>query len=143
MYRLVAALVMSAFVTAANAATIYKCTAGGKVSYSATPCDHGHVTAIDIAPTPDADPDLAARLARQRELLDGYLQARSRAEERDYRAQLRAERALVVHQQRCQKLDAARRQAGARAESAMGNRKAKLRDKAFQLRQQYATQCPA
>lgn len=142
MYRILVVCIMSAVCSGASAGSIYKCVSGGKTSYTDRPCDYASVTPIDIATVPAADPEVAARLARQKQILDGMVKERTAAEQRSYRAQLSAERAEMAQRQRCQKMDSARRRAGEAAESAMGARKQKLREKAYQLRQEYAVLCP-
>lgn len=142
MYRIFVVSIMSAVCSGASSASIYKCVSGAKISYTDRPCDHAIVTPIGIVPVPPADPEVAARLARQKKILDGLIEQRTAAEERGYSAQLSAERADMAQRQRCQKMDGVRRRAGEAAEIAMGTRKQKLREKAFRLRQEYAATCP-
>lgn len=56
---------------AAHAGSIYKCSAGGKITYSSAPCSAGRATELDAPPPPAAGAELeAARtLERQKAVL--------------------------------------------------------------------------
>ena len=68
MNKLLPAVAACAVLASASAQTMYKCMVDGKPSYGDRPCTNGVASELALAPTPAADPDTAARLARQHAL---------------------------------------------------------------------------
>lgn len=127
----------------ATAGAVYKCIAGGKITYSSTPCGSGQVTTLATGAVHVPDQPTLDRLARQKQLLDEQLAQRAALEQRDDEARLRAEKAEGRQHQKCARQRAASRRADALAERAMGRRKQQLRERASTMRQALAAQCPA
>ncbi|MET0983446.1 MAG: DUF4124 domain-containing protein [Telluria sp.] len=138
-------VVMAACMLAGGAAAqpIYKCTAGGKVSYGEHPCAHGTATALTVPPAPADAAAAAARLERDKarlaELQNGRA-ARALAEERDAG---RAAKAAAAQRQKCDRLRLKQRwldddlaQAGREATGA-------ARLKAKRQAEALAVECPA
>jgi len=103
MMQLIAALAIWALAGAAAGQTIFKCTEGGKTSYGEQPCAAGTASAIAVPPAPPADPELQARLARQKALLAGIEKER-RATAAARPAGRAASAAAAARKQRCDKL---------------------------------------
>lgn len=102
MKSLLAILLMSG---AAHAATVYKCTADGKVTYTETPCAaSASATVIPVPPAPPPDPAAAAELARQKREADALQAARLKQEALDDRAAEKADRAAAIQRKKCAKL---------------------------------------
>jgi hypothetical protein len=57
---------------AASAQTIYKCSSGGKVTYSEQPCSSGTQATLEVPAPPPPDPELKERLARQKALAESF-----------------------------------------------------------------------
>ena len=102
MMRLFPAVAACAVFASASAQTIYKCTFEGKPSYGDRPCATGPSTVLAGAPA--ADPETAARLARQNALATQLTKRdTARAKQEDAAAQ-RARRAAHVQHLKCAKL---------------------------------------
>lgn len=105
MVRAFAVLAIWAACGAAGAQTIYKCTVKGKVSYGEKPCEAGAQRTIEVPAAPPADPELAARLARQKALAESLEGERQEAAAHNARVPRRAAApATSPQQQRCDKM---------------------------------------
>jgi len=71
-----------------QAGTMYKCTEGGRTTYTDAPCATGRVAALAVEEAPPPDPELAARLARQRALAQD-IDARNAAQAAGYEQEAR------------------------------------------------------
>nr|WP_229508040.1 DUF4124 domain-containing protein [Massilia sp. Dwa41.01b] len=94
-------LVLCAFGSGAAAQTVYKCTSDGKVSYGERPCAAG-TTAVVPSPTPGDPAAAAARLARQKAVLeevDKQEQVRLVRLEKEMRERLKMQRADAAAQE--------------------------------------------
>ena len=127
---------------AAAADPIYKCTDGGRISYSDRPCGRT-ATALAVPEAPAPDPESAARLERERaalQLVEKEHAARALVEEREA---ARARREAAGLRRRCEKLrlnhkwaeEDTRRTSGAALEAA--------RIKARRQAEALAVECPA
>ncbi|MGH8808352.1 MAG: DUF4124 domain-containing protein, partial [Noviherbaspirillum sp.] len=88
----------------APAFAIYKCEAGGKVTYSDTPCAGGKVLDIDNAAPADAAQ--AGKLAAQdKNTLKRLEDERRKQEAQEEKAQQRAARADAARRQKCASLE--------------------------------------
>ena len=127
---------------ASAADTVYKCTEGGRTSYSDRPCGHA-ATVLAVPEAPPPDPEAAARLERGRaalRVLEKERAARALVEEREA---ARARREAAGLRRRCDKLrlnqkwaeEDARRSSGAALEAA--------RIKARRQAEALAVECPA
>ncbi|NHZ92334.1 DUF4124 domain-containing protein [Massilia sp. CCM 8733] len=87
MLRHLTILGLLALCGAASADTIYKCTAGGKITYSGAPCTEGRATALDAMPAPaGADADAARTLERQKAMLATLQKERASSDARQAKA---------------------------------------------------------
>jgi hypothetical protein len=87
MLRHLSLLGLLALCGAAHADSIYKCSAGGKITYSSAPCGAGRATTIDsTAPASGAEADAATTLARQKALLAAREQERTAGDARQTQA---------------------------------------------------------
>jgi len=90
---------------AAQADTIYKCTADGNVSYSQTPCAAGTASAVlDVPSAPPPDPAAAADLQRQKREADAMQKARQKREAKEDREAAKASAVASAHRKKCAKL---------------------------------------
>ena len=90
---------------AAHAATVYKCTADGKVTYTETPCGASATAkVIEVPPAPAPDPAIAADLARQKREGDALRAARLKQEAIDAREGEKADKAAAIQRKKCAKL---------------------------------------
>ncbi|QNA99845.1 DUF4124 domain-containing protein [Massilia sp. Se16.2.3] len=99
-------LVLCAFGSGAAAQTVYKCTSDGKVSYGERPCAAG-TTAVVPSPTPGDPAAAAARLARQKAVLeevDKQEQVRLVRLEKEMRERLKMQRADAAARKKCEHL---------------------------------------
>jgi hypothetical protein len=105
MMRAFAVLAIWAACGAAGAQTIYKCTVRGKVSYGEKPCEAGTQRTIAVPEAPQPDPELAARLARQKALAESLEAERQKAAADNAGISRRAAApAASPQQQRCEKM---------------------------------------
>jgi hypothetical protein len=142
MMRILFLLSACLFGLAANAGTIYKCTDGGKVSYSDRPCPGaGKAMAVPDAPPPDVA--LQERMERNRATLAQLEQEKLAEAEREQREQLRAGRAAVAERRRCDKLRLQRQWADEDLARQRGDAKDTARLKARRQADILALECPA
>ncbi|NNG25431.1 DUF4124 domain-containing protein [Telluria aromaticivorans] len=130
---------------AASAATIYKCTEGGKVSYNDRPC--GATAVVLAAPSAPGDPAATAeaveRIARERALLQGIEKERAaRAEQQAGEAE-RSQRAAALERRRCDKLRLQRKWADEDIARAGRDEAERARLKARRQGEALAVECPA
>lgn len=105
MVRAFAVLAIWAACGAAGAQTIYKCTVKGKVSYGEKPCEAGTQRTIAVPEAPQPDPELTARLARQKALADSLEAERQKAAANNAGISRRgAAPAASTQQLRCEKM---------------------------------------
>ena len=89
----------------AHAATVYKCTADGKITYTETPCAaSASATVLNVPTAPPPDPAAAADLARQKKQADALQAARLKQEALDEREAEKADKAAAVQRKKCAKL---------------------------------------
>ena len=124
---------------AASAQPVYKCSAGGKVSYEQQPCSSGAQATIAVPPAPPPDPQLKERLARQKALAESFDQERSKAAPRAIRP---AAARAVPQQQRCDKLRLQLRWAEEDLRKAAGPGTEVLRLKVQRQAEAMAVECP-
>jgi hypothetical protein len=136
------ALLLYALAPAAGAQTIYKCTAGGKVSYGEQPCADGKATTLAVPPAPDATA-AAAVMEQEKARLAVFQKARAARETREEKERERTDRAAASVRQKCERL---RLQSKWAEEDAARAGKATLtsaRLKAKRQAEALAVQCPA
>jgi hypothetical protein len=125
----------------ASAQTLYKCSVGGKITYSGKPCA-GKVTEIEVPPAPAPNPDAAKELARdktQSARLQKERQAREAQEQRD---QALLDRTAGARAQRCAKLRLQKKWADEEAGKAVNTRREAAQDKARKQAELMALECP-
>lgn len=127
---------------AGQAQSIYKCRAGGKLTYASAPCDGAAVTAIDAPYVPEPDPRFSAELKRDKALLAGLQKARRAEALREQRAAAQAERGAAVRRQRCAKLALQKRWADQDAGRAAGFDQEATQRKAQRMGEAFAVECP-
>jgi len=138
----ITALLLCACAAGAGAQTVYKCSAGGKVSYRDQPCADGRGTALAPPPAPDAA--AAAALAKQEKarlhLLQKERSARQLGEEKKSE---RADRAAAAARRHCARLRLQARWADEDAARANKASAAAARLKAKRQGEALAVECPA
>ena len=142
MLQFFAVLGLWALCGSTHAQQVYKCNAGGKVTYASAPCDGAAVTAIAVGAAPAPDPGAEQDLKRQKKLLAGFEKERSAREARDDRSAAVAARASAVRRQRCARLGLQKRWADETADRAAGFGKEALQDKARRMSEVMAVECP-
>ena len=137
------ALVACALAQAATAQTIYKCSAGGKVSYGEQPCADGKATALAVPPAPADTGSAAQNLARDKARLAALQKERGANEARAERDGERAARAAATQRQKCERLRL--KSKWAREDLAGAGREATdaARVKAKRQAEALAVECPA
>lgn len=142
MMQPLAALAFWALAGPAAAQAIYKCTEGGKISYGERPCAAGTTAEIAVAPAPPADPELQARLARQKALvteLDNARRAQALAERPAARA---ASASAAARKQHCAKLKLQQKWTDEDLRSAAGAATEPLKRKLRRQAEALALECP-
>src|SRR5690606_407902 len=125
-----------------SAGTVYKCSEGGKPSYSDRPCGQGAVVLKVQAPSPAA-PEALERLARERAMLQEIEDARAVREEQAARARARAQREAAALRRRCDKLQLQRKWAEEDARRAGRDEAERARTKARRQAEAMAVECPS
>lgn len=127
----------------AGAQTIYKCSAGGTISYGDAPCADGASVQLPALALPG--PDRSAELATLKARADQLERARHQREAVDARAQRRADRAASAHRNKCAQL-ALRRTWAAEDATATGRANGRAADQATRKARRAAEQlrltCP-
>lgn len=137
----------------AHAATVYKCTADGKITYTETPCAaSASATVLNVPAAPPPDPAAAADLARQKKQADALRAARLKQEALDERAAEKADKAAAIQRKKCAKLalqkkwaeDDARAAGGSSTRITTGAPTAadRARQHATRAAELYAVECP-
>ncbi len=105
MLRHLTILALGTLCVAAHADSIYKCTAGGKITYSSEPCTAGRATALESTPpAAGADADAAATLKRQKAVLAALQKERAGSEAQQAQAAhnaARINRSAATRQANC------------------------------------------
>jgi hypothetical protein len=127
----------------ASAQTIHKCVIDGKPSYGDRPCTSGTATAMAVAPTPAADPETAARLARQHALAQQLTLRDVLADAAERQEQQRLRRAAAGQKIKCDRLRLRQQWAREDVRSASKNTSAALERKARRQAQAMALECPS
>jgi len=125
----------------ATAGTIYKCLEGGKPHYSDHPCGKSAV-ALKVEGPASPDPEMLARLERERSLVQGIEGERAAREEQEARAAVRAQRAAAGLKRRCDKLRLQNRWALEDSARAGRDEVEKARIKARRQAEALALECP-
>lgn len=142
MKTMMAAAVLCALAQGAQAQAIYKCTAGGKVSYGEHPCAGGKSTALEVPPAPSGAA-AAAAFERAKARLAALQKERTASEARAEREDRHAAKAAAATRQKCAQL---RLQAKWAQEDALRAGKATAAAARLKARRQaeaLAVQCPA
>ena len=131
----------------AGAATLYKCSGAGKVSYGDQPCTGAGagVKSIEMHVTsaPPPDPHALAELARQHRLLAKMQTERRKNDAQDARERARYNQVASVRHVRCAKLRLKTKTMNDNAARSAGFDKEMLHRKAGQQREAMAIECPA
>lgn len=137
-HYLIATVTVTAIVLAASwsppvpAGTMYKCTEGGRTTYGDRPCAGGRVAELAVQEAPPPDPELEARLARQRALaqdIDARNAAQTAREERETRdAARREEREAQDKRRFCEQLHLQHEAADANEQRAIARAHARQKD---------------
>lgn len=143
---------------AASAQGIYKCNAGGKISYADRPCLAGTSTRLPPPPSGVDLPDKNAvatrdartlvefeklRLAREDKLARDKAREQAREEARVERSRQQRARAALAHRKTCDKLRLRRKWADEDALRAAGKAHDAARRKARRQAEALAVECPA
>ena len=137
-----ATLVLCALAQGAAAQTIYKCSAGGKVSYGEQPCADGKATTLAVPPAPDPSA-AAAQLKQDKARLAEFRKDRAARETREEKDRERAARAAATVRQKCERLRLQSKWADEDAARAGKATLASARLKAKRQAEALAVQCPA
>ena len=154
MIRLFLSVSLFLFWTAASAQGVYKCSAGGKVSYADRPCAAGQSTRLPPPAAGVTPPEAGAvatrdartlvefeklRLAREKE----KAREQNREEARAERSRQQRARAALAHRKTCDKLRLRRKWADEDAARAGGKTHDAARRKARRQAEALAVECPA
>lgn len=134
-------LVLALLCSTASAQTLYKCSVGGKITYSGKPCA-GTVTQIEVPAAPAPNPEAARDLARDKTLsakLQKERQAREAQQQRDDDVLARTSGARA---QRCAKLRLQKKWADEAAGKAVGPNREAAQEKARKQAEAMALECP-
>lgn len=126
----------------AAAQTIHKCVVDGKPSYGDQPCTSGKVSELVVAPAPPADPDTAARLARQHALAQQLTLRDVLADAAQQQEQQRVRRAAASLKLKCERLRLRQQWAREDVRNAGKNGSAAAERKATRQAQAMALECP-
>ena len=143
MNKLLPAVAACAVLASASAQTMYKCMVDGKPSYGDRPCTNGVASELALAPTPAADPDTAARLARQHALAQQLTLRDVLADAAERQEQQRARRAAASQKIKCERLRLRQQWAREDVRSASKNASASFERKARRQAQAMALECPS
>ncbi len=121
--------------------SIYKCTSGGKVTYSSTRCTSGSMAEMPVRSGPPSAARDAQRVQRQAKVAASMRRERmaSEALERKQNAVTSTEQARV---RRCARLQLAQKQADAKVDDAASGERDAMRIKARAHRDSMAIECP-
>lgn len=134
-------LVLVLLCSTASAQTLYKCSVGGKITYSGKPCA-GTITQIEVPAAPAPNPEAARDLARDKTLsakLQKERQAREAQQQRDDDV---VNRTSGARAQRCAKLRLQKKWADEAAGKAVGPNREAAQDKARKQAEAMALECP-
>ena len=137
------AMVLCVLASAATAQTVYKCSLGGKVSYSEQPCADGKATALAVPPAPADTGGAAQDLARAKARLAALQKERGANEAREERDAQRAARAAAAQREKCERLRLTARWALEDLAGAGREATKAARVKAKRQAEALAVQCPA
>ena len=143
MLRILALFSLLAGSSAAFAQMVYKCSAGGKLTYASAPCDNASVSALAVPAAPAPDPRAALQFKHEQALLAALQKERVDREVRDARAAARAQHAAALHARRCAKIALQKRWADENADRAAGPGKEPLKRRARRMGEAMALECPA
>jgi hypothetical protein len=142
MLRQLAILLACGLSQAAASQTIYKCSEGGRTSYSDRPCGRA-ATVLAVPEAPAPDPEAAARLERNRAALQQIEQERAAEARLEEREAARARRAAAGQRRRCDKLRLNRQWAEEDLRRSSGAALEAARIKARRQAEALAVECPA
>jgi len=136
---------IAACVVAQNvaAATIYKCTVNGKVSYGDQPCAAGTGAELALQAAPPPDKLAAEKLASDKLRLAQLDKERAAAAIADERERQRAAKSADVLRQKCERLRLKQKWAEEDLRKLRGDALASARLKAQRQAQALAVECPA
>ncbi len=134
---------VTALAAAPAQAQVYKCTAGGKVTYSQTPCERGTETVLPTPAAPTPGPDAAKDLQRMQRESKKLEQQRLKREALQEREDARLDRAAGVRRQKCDKLRLERKWADDDVRRAPPQAVEGARLKAARAAERLAVECPA
>ena len=134
-------LILALMCSTASAETLYKCSVGGKVTYSGKPCA-GKLTEIDVPPAPAPNPQAAKELARDKTLSAKLQKERLAREAREKRDEDAIARSSAARNQRCARLRLQKKWADEAAGKAVGPSREAAQDKARKQAEAMALECP-
>jgi len=131
---------IAGLIASAPAAAIFKCDAGGKVSYSDMPCDGGKRLDINAAPV-SGDSDAGRQAAREKEQLQALEHERHRRETAEQRELRKASRESAARHKKCEAHARRQRMANddVRKSTGVANEQAKI--KAQRVTADYEAAC--
>ena len=139
----VLALALTVLAAAPAQAQVYKCTAGGKVTYSQTPCERGAETVLATPAAPAPSHDAAKDLQRMQRESKKLEQQRLKREALQEREDARLDRAAGLRRQKCDKLRLDRKWADDDVRRAAPQAVEGARLKASRAAERLAVECPA
>ncbi len=122
------------------ALAIYKCEAGGKMTYSDSPCAGGKVLDIDGAPAADAQ-RAAEQAARDKKTLKRLEDQQRKQTAKDKQALQRSAKAEANRQKKCTSLERRQRWAAEDAAHATGKSAERAKQKARRAVEAYEDAC--
>jgi len=143
MKTFIVAMAACAVAQGAGAATIYKCTVGGKVAYGDQPCANGAGTELAVQAAPPVDKAAADKLASDKLRLAALEKSRAAEALREERERQRAARAFAVQRQKCERLRLKQKWADEDLAGTRGEAVAAARLKAKRQAEALAVECPA
>lgn len=141
MFRFLAAGALALLCAGASSQTLYKCSVGGKITYSGKPCA-GTVTQIEVPPAPPPNPEAARELAKEKTLSAKLQKERQAREAQEQRDQDVINRTNGARAQRCARLRLQKKWADEAAGKAVGPNREAAQDKARKQAEAMALECP-
>lgn len=121
---------------------IYKCEAGGKVSYSDVECGGGKT--LDVSITPGVNPtEDSKRALQEKRQLEQLQKARHKREAKEDKERQQAARADASKQKKCATLGRRQKWADEDAAAAKGKASDAARRKASRIAEEYLAECGA
>jgi hypothetical protein len=138
-------LLAACLLTNALAAPVYKCTQGGRTTYSDRPCAQGKTVELPapVGIRPEGAESVTTRDARTLVELEKLRIARAKEQARSDRADARQARAAATHRKQCARLNLRKRWAEEDAARLTGRARVAAQRRAQRATEALAVECPA